>query len=112
VKPVWRTTKQLVQRRHRAAVHLGPRIVAAVVTVFLARQSAPDADATTQTASFGVGATVIAGCVVSSLTLERAKGGGSVCAPASSVSNIPVPRPITRLMHDPETGLQTLTVEF
>jgi len=113
VKPGWRTTKQAARLRHATAVHLVPRAVAAVMAIFLVRESTGCADAATQSTSFGVGATVVAGCALSAPALSRAlRGGGNACAPATGVSSIPVPQPTTRVTRDPDTGLQTLTVEF
>ena len=97
----------------------GPELCAIVaVAICLAPVPAKPVQAATNSASFGVGATVVAPCVVTPQFLARFKGaiGTSGLAPCTTGSkpaaNIPTIRPRTTLGRDSATGLETLTVEF
>lgn len=96
----------------------GPELwIIVAVAICLARVPAKPVQAATNSASFGVGATVVAPCVVTPQLLARLKGaiGTSGLAPCMSgpkATHIPSIQPRTRLGRDPATGLETLTVEF
>ncbi len=96
----------------------GPELcVIVAVAICLAHVPAMPVQAATNSASFGVGATVVAPCVVTPQFMARLKGaigtsGLAPCTTGSKAANIPNVQPRTSIGHDPATGLQTLTVEF
>jgi hypothetical protein len=107
-----------IRRSKLDGSRISPRLCAVVlVTVFLARAPVKPVQAATDSTSFGVGATVVAPCVVTPQFLARLKSaiGTSSLAPCmvgSKAAGSPFIQPTTRLGRDPATGLHTLTVEF
>lgn len=70
--------------------------------------SAEPAAAGSGTASFGVGATVVAACTVA----PRLPAAGAACMPATPPTGMPQPKPVTRLTPDTGQGFALLTLEF
>ena len=88
-----------------------------VAALCLARAALNPVQAATNATSFGVGATVVAPCVVTPQFLVRLKSaigtsGLVLCMVGSNTATSPIMQPTTQFGRDPVTGLQTLTVEF
>jgi hypothetical protein len=69
-----------------------------------AAAAAPVGEATVRT-SFGVGATVVAGCRI-------LPGQAKACAARAPATTIAAPQPVVRFSRDPKAGVVVETVEF
>ena len=87
------------------------RHVAMAAMAALAAFAMTPAHAATDVTSFGVHATVVAGCTITPRALSG-RTPTNVCASAAATPGMPAPQPIVSMMHDAATGIDIMQLEF